>query len=421
MNNSNENIDNLISKIFNEEIEKKSNKIIQQINEEWTEIKMDEHESDGDPQYHRINPKFTKNINMDESSDACDTYKYHLDNFGKEDKRTIEFKSKCEDSDIESDLDEQETEEGNAFSGALAQAKEKGKDSFEVDGKKYHVKEGKEKWIQKTEMKKGALHKKLNVPEDEKIPESKLKALKKELMKKAEGDKKLSASDSKLLKQVNLALTLKGIKESKNSLTLTEDELISMIENIVLEQKAKVKDIAEKDNISKKTPEGLRKTEKAWEATGKENDDYAKELAKKLSSYLKDSSKGKEKFDTNPTDFPKSNFQMDKEAKVMKYKPSQAVEEYIDAFSYPGQTNLRYDEIKPDDKNIEKYLEGDSTTGNSDEYANSVKTGVGKKFMKNYKENLYGAEQASASYKRQPQPVDITGNETTKVSLKSIK
>ena len=261
----------------------------------------------------------------------------------------------------------------------------------------------------------------MNVPEDEKIPESKLKALKKELMKKAEGDKKLSASDSKLLKQVNLALTLKGIKESKNSLTLTEDELISMIENIVLEQKAKVKDIAEKDNISKKTPEGLRKTEKAWEATGKENDDYAKELAKKLSSYLKDSSKGKEKFDTNPTDFPKSNFQMDKEAKVMKYKPSQAVEEYIDAFSYPGQTNLRYDEIKPDDKNIEKYLEGDSTTGNSDEYANSVKTGVGKKFMKNYKENLYGAEQASASYKRQPQPVDITGNETTKGSLKSIK
>ena len=34
-----------------------------------------------------------------------------------------------------------ETDEGNAFSGALADAKKSGKDSFEVDGKKYPVKE----------------------------------------------------------------------------------------------------------------------------------------------------------------------------------------------------------------------------------------------------------------------------------------
>ena len=58
-------------------------------------------------------------------------------------------------------------------------------------------------------------------------------------MKKAEGDKKLSAADSKLLKQVNLALTLKSVKESVASLRLTEDELIDMIENIVNEQKVK--------------------------------------------------------------------------------------------------------------------------------------------------------------------------------------
>jgi hypothetical protein len=38
-------------------------------------------------------------------------------------------------------MEEQETEEGNAFSGALANAKKSGKDSFEVDGKKYPVKE----------------------------------------------------------------------------------------------------------------------------------------------------------------------------------------------------------------------------------------------------------------------------------------
>ena len=36
-----------------------------------------------------------------------------------------------------------ETDEGNAFTGALAKAKESGKDSFEVDGKKFDVKETK--------------------------------------------------------------------------------------------------------------------------------------------------------------------------------------------------------------------------------------------------------------------------------------
>jgi hypothetical protein len=46
------------------------------------------------------------------------------------------------DSDIEKQrMEEDETIEGNAFSGALAKAKEEGKDTFEVDGKKYSVKE----------------------------------------------------------------------------------------------------------------------------------------------------------------------------------------------------------------------------------------------------------------------------------------
>jgi hypothetical protein len=105
------------------------------------------------------------------------------------------------------DMGEQETEEGNAFTGALAKAKEDGESSFNVDGKKYSVKEAEEKWIQKTNMKKGALHKKLGIPEGDKIPKSKLNSLKKELMAKAKGDKKLSAADSTLLKQVNMALT----------------------------------------------------------------------------------------------------------------------------------------------------------------------------------------------------------------------
>ena len=162
----------------------------------------------------------------------------------------------------------------------MAKAKESGKDSFEVDGKEYHVNESKDKWIQDTHMKKGALHKKLGIPEGEKIPKSKLNSIKKDLMAKAKGDKKLSAADSKLLKQVNMALTLGGIKESTNTLSLTENELIDMIENIVKEQI--VKDVAEKNNFSVKEPQGLKKTIKAQDGSKKENDAYAKEVVKKM-------------------------------------------------------------------------------------------------------------------------------------------
>ena len=323
------------------------------------------------------------------------------------------------------DMEEQETEEGNAFSGALAKAKESGDDSFEVDGKKYSVKEEtkEKKWIQKTDMKKGALHKKLGVPEGDKIPQAKLKSLKKELMKKGEGDKKLSAADSKLLKQVNLALTLKGLKENKDSLQLTEDELIDLIEKIVVEQK--VKDTDEKDNISKKQPEGLKKTIKAQDGSKKENDDYAKEVVKKMRDYVKAGSKGE--YTENPEEFPRSNYQMDKDAKIMKYNPSEAVEEYIDAFSFPGMTNLVYDEIKPDEDRIHKQLKGDSMFGNAvtdkkgKALGNVVPSKVGDKFAKNFDENLYGAEQMKASYKRQPQPVEIEGQGKSKGSLKSKK
>jgi len=326
---------------------------------------------------------------------------------------------------IAKDLEEAETEEGNAFSGALAHAKESGKDSFEVDGKKYQVKESEEKWIQKTHMKKGSLHKKLGIPEGDKIPQAKLKSLKAELHKKSEGDKKLSAADSKLLKQVNLALTLKSVKESKNSLRLTETELIDMIESLVLEQK--VKDIAEKNNISKKEATGLKKTEKVLGKNKSEGDSYFKELAKKMTDYLKDStSSTKEKYVMNPESFPQSNYDMEKEHNEMKYNPSEAVEEYIEAFSYPGMTNLVYDEIKPDDKRIDKQLKGDSTFGNAvtdkngKALGNVVPSEVGERFKKNYDENLFGAQQQKASYKRQPQEtIEVEGNGRKSGSLKS--
>jgi hypothetical protein len=253
------------------------------------------------------------------------------------------------------DMEEAETEEGNAFSGALDDAREDGDKTFKVNGKTYNVR-----------------------------------------------------------------------KESrKSSLRLTEDELIDMIEQIVLEQK--VKDIAEKENISKKSPEGLKKTEKVLGLNKKENDDYAKEVVEKMKDYMKDMVSGGKGYDANPEDFPQSNYDMEKEHNEMKYHPSDAVEEYIEAFAYPGMTNLVYDEIKPDDKRIDKQLKGDVTTGNAVTDKDGKALGnvskrsekVGERFKKNFDENLYGAEQMKASYKRQPQPVEVEGEGKSKGSLKS--
>jgi hypothetical protein len=89
-------------------------------------------------------------------------------------------------------------------------------------------------------------------------------------------------------------------------------------------------------------------------------------------------------------------------------------------------TNLVYDEIKPDDKRIEKQLKGDSSYGNAvtdkdgKALGNVVPSEVGERFKKNYDENLFGAEQQKASYKRQPQEtIEVEGNGRKSGSLKS--
>jgi hypothetical protein len=215
-------------------------------------------------------------------------------------------------------------------------------------------------------------------------------------------------------------------KESrKSSLRLTEDELIDMIEKIVLEQK--VKDTAESANISKKSPVGLKKTEDVLGKNKKENDDYAKEVVEKMKDYMKDMFSGSNGYDENPDDFPQSNYDMEKDHKEKKYHPSDAVEEYIEAFAYPGMTNLVYDEIKPDDEMIEKQIKGDSKNGNAVTSKDGKALGnvskrsekVGERFKKNFDDNLYGAEQQKGSYKRQTQPVDVAGDKRQSGGLKN--
>jgi hypothetical protein len=199
-------------------------------------------------------------------------------------------------------------------------------------------------------------------------------------------------------------------------LDLTESELVDMIEELVTEE-------AVKDNLKKTgKPAGLVQYDRVSKKDKSENQRANKESFKKMADYVKGGSKGK--FESNPVMFPKGNGElgkMDKEA----YTPSEYVDDYVDAFAYPGQTNIVFDEIKPDDKKIEMYLKGNKLTGNAqvdDEgnaLGNVVPSELGEKMYKNYKDNLYGAEQLNASYKRQSQPVDVAGKVTQKGRLKS--
>lgn len=215
---------------------------------------------------------------------------------------------------VSKEFSEEDAMEGNEFSGARAEAIEKGEKYFKVNGKTYPVKE---------------------------------------------------------------------------SVQLTEDELVDLIENIVREQ-----------TEVKETNSSLKKSKT-------ENNDYIKSVTKKMKEYLKDASKGE--YDMNPEQFPKGNGELAKMAKKA-YTPSGAVEEYIENFAYsPGMENLQYDEIKPNEDWMEKTIEGSSMTGNG-KGGNAIDTGLGKKINTKRKNNLYGAEK-NRSYNRVPQPVDNAGEE----------
>jgi hypothetical protein len=187
------------------------------------------------------------------------------------------------------------------------------------------------------------------------------------------------------------------------TMDLTEDELIDMIEELVIEAK-------ENEKYSGKA-KGMVEYERVFKLNKKENSDAMKAVEKKMKDYLKDGSKGD--YSMNPKHFPKGNGELGKMDKKA-YIPSKDVEDYVDDYAYPGMTNLNYDEIKPNDEWVEANIKGSAKTGNSDEYANAVKTEVGEKMVKNYKKNAWGKQQKNASYKRQSQPVDYAGENTPK-------
>jgi hypothetical protein len=315
-----------------------------------------------------------------ENEESC---KYHMDKFGPDDDRTKQF---CGDSMNESLKGRQrrqskksETDEGNAFTGALSQARKTGDKDFEVDGKKFETKEGK------------------------KFPDltGDGKVTRKDVLV-GRGVKLKNSKSDKSIKKVNKISTKHGMEES-NSVRMSESEMVNLIEKIIIEQKSKnVKDPAEKTNskIIGNTP-GYNKYEQIHKKDGKENEDSLKAVAQKMKDYLKDGSKGE--YNTNPKFFPKGNGElakMDKKA----YVPSEAVEDYIDNFTAAALENLDYDEIHPNEEWVTNNIEGSSKTGNNPDWANTGESDVNKKRNKIRKDNML-AKLKRMAYNKSPQPV----------------
>lgn len=329
-------------------------------------------------------------------------------NMKKRIKENVNLKQGPKDLELAAQAMEQEMEEGNAFTGALAKAKKEGKKSFNVDGKEFEVTED------LGGMGLGMGHddfEDINLSDDE---NPRVKAIKKKYNrpypKHDEVDQEVdftSGNDESVNYRIKMG--------DGDFLDLAESELVDMIEELVNEEKVK-------DNLKKTgKPAGLVQYDRVSKKDKSENSRANKESFKKMVDYVKSGSKGK--FESNPVMFPLGNGELGEMSKKA-YVPSEYVDEYVDAFAYPGQTNLVYDEIKPNDEWIEMNIKGSSKTGNAQvdkdgkALGNVVPTKTGERMYKNYQDNLYGAEQLEASYKRQSQPVEVAGETTVKGGLK---
>ena len=320
------------------------------------------------------------------------------------------------DRDMEFDfeeIDEEEVEEGNEFSGELAKARKEGKKTFTVDGKTYPVKnesELEEKWSNDVDVKKTGDHANKSIDQINK----EIKKLKNKSEEYQKDGKKVPHKLRSELSQLYFAKRAKKddwsgkvavgeqdvyelyMNESTGErIFFTENEVIDIIENIVLE---------EKNKKNSKTVDPTLK--KSLNASEKENGEYIESVVKKMKDYLKKGSKGS--YEMNPKDFPRGNGEIEKMSKKA-YIPSKSVDEYIKNFTAAALENIDYDGINPDEEWVTDNIEGSSRTGNNPEWANAVETGVNKERNTIRKNNLLSKLKKKA-YNKASQPVnDVAG------------
>jgi hypothetical protein len=214
------------------------------------------------------------------------------------------------------------------------------------------------------------------------------------MLKKTKKGSEFELNGKKYRDNSNLDETLYRLVNGNESALFTENEIIDIIENIIKEEK-------EKDNIKKGVQhKGLSTYEKAYKGSGKENKEYLDSVAKKMTDYIKDGSKGK--YETNPKNFPRGNGQLAK----MDKKAYEIDDEGTDFnMQIGGQLIPDYDNgSHPDKKTIEKQIKGSATNGNDPKWANADDTGVNNKFAEYFEEDQLG-KWKDESYGRVPSPV----------------
>jgi hypothetical protein len=280
--------------------------------------------------------------------------------------------TKNEEIIYELEVDEEEMGESSEFTYAALQAKKKGKKEFELDGKKFPVKE--------------SVYYSLTI-DNKKIlmSESQFETLVLNIVKKEKS--KITESEVKY----KLEIGNKGY-------ILSEEKLLDIIEQTVIAEEMKFK--------KGETPKGYSEYEKSVKKSKKENDDYLKSVGKKMKDYLEDGSKGG--YNENPKHFPKNNGQLEKMSKKA-YVMSNDGKDFIDDYLQPGMENIVPDEIEYDENWVADNIKGSSKTGNNPEWANGEETELGDRLTKKMKDKKYNKAKMSA-YRKSKQPItDGTG------------
>jgi hypothetical protein len=294
-----------------------------------------------------------------------------------------EMNDQLEEED--NNMQNQEPMEGNAFTAAVLKAKEEGKDTFEFDGETHNVEEC---WTQMEEE---------EMKEEEDCMECGGGYMKEDL--KGNQDKidanhngKIDAEDFKILKnkkEVKEGTCEKCGKEicecgsmmneskKKKTLRLTESELVALIGKMVNE-----------------SVPGLTVTKKSHTDSGKENNTHLSDVDKKMKDYL--SIPG-----NNNNEFPEQN----KKGDSVKVNPTNEEEETIADEKGRGLENLEYDHEPSNQfkERLKKAIEGDASMGNSQDYANVVKTDLPKKLEKEIKRKSEDKKE-EPRYNKEAQP-----------------
>ena len=251
-------IDSVVNKVLRESLEERADKIIDKlkfnVNDEgdmegFEELEFDEEymsegecsECGGMMSEGECSECGYKMEGLHEDSDPkSQRCKYHKENFGPDDERTIRF---C--------------------------GKDKSEMTERLQGRQKQLDRNKNNRIDSEDFNLLRKSNKKETKEGKKFPD-------------LSGDGKVTRKD--VLMGRGVKLNGKDKKSTNESVKLTEDEMIDLIERIVNE---------EKDNIKKMSkPKGLSTYETAIGKSKKENDDYIKSVTKKMKDYLKDASKG---------------------------------------------------------------------------------------------------------------------------------